>query len=72
MGPVVGFAQALPGDMGVDLGGGERGMAEQGLHAAQVGAGVQEMGGKGVAQFVGGDVEGDVGVGEILFEQGVD
>ena len=72
MGPVVGLAEALPGDMGVDLGGGKGGMTEEGLHAAEVGTGIEEMGGEGMAQFVGCDVEGDVGVGEVLLEQGVD
>ncbi len=46
---VISFPESFPGDVGIDLGGGEGGMAEEGLHAAQVGAGVQEMGGKGVA-----------------------
>ena len=34
----VGGLEALDGDMGVDLGRGEAGVAEQGLHAAEVGA----------------------------------
>lgn len=46
--------QAFGGEMGVDLGGGDRAVPEQGLHAAQIGAAGEEMGGEGVAQDVGG------------------
>ena len=63
MGLVISFPESFPGDVGIDLGGGEGGMAEEGLHAAQVGPGIQEMSGTGMAQFVRGDVAGNVGVG---------
>ena len=46
-----------PGDVGVDLGGGDVGVAEQGLHRAQIGAALQQVGGEGVAQ----DVRTDLG-----------
>jgi hypothetical protein len=36
-------------DVGIDLGGGDVGVAEQLLNGADVGAGFQEMGGKAVA-----------------------
>ena len=38
--------------MGIDLGGRDVGVTEQGLHDAQVRAVVQQMAGKGVAQHV--------------------
>jgi hypothetical protein len=49
MGGVVGFLEAFAGDVGVDLRGGEAGVAEHGLHASQVGSGVEEMGGEAVS-----------------------
>ena len=48
--------QALIGNMGVDLGGVDVGMAEQHLHHAQVSAVIDQMGGKRMAQFVWADV----------------
>ena len=72
VGLVVGLAQAFLGDVGVDLGGGERGVAEQRLDAAQVGAVVEQVGGEGVAQLVGGDPEGDRTELEVAVEQLVD
>jgi len=42
-------------DVGVDLGGGNIGMAKHKLHGAQVGAMGQEVGGEGVAQHVRGN-----------------
>jgi len=44
--------QAFPGYMRIDLGGGDVGVAQQHLHHAQVGAMIEQMGGKGVAQRV--------------------
>ena len=48
--------QALIGNMGVDLGGVDVGMAEQHLHHAQVCTVIDQMGGKRMAQFVWADV----------------
>ena len=45
---VQGF-QAFASDVGVDLGGADVGVAEEGLDGAQVGAVVDEVGGEGVA-----------------------
>jgi hypothetical protein len=42
--------QSLLGDMGVDLSGGDVGMAEQGLNHAQIGAAIQKVRGEGVAK----------------------
>ena len=50
MSEIVDLFKALDGDVGVDLGGGERGVAEQFLHTAQIGAGVEQVGGKTVTQ----------------------
>ena len=47
------IAQAFVEDMGVDLGGGDIGMAKQCLDCAQIGTVGQKMGGEGVAQGVG-------------------
>ena len=41
--------QALPRDVGVDLGGGDVGVAEHELDGAQVGAAFDQVGGEGVA-----------------------
>ena len=46
--------QPIIEDMGVDLGRGDVGMAQQHLDRAQVGAIVKQMRGKGMAQRVGG------------------
>ena len=69
MGRVVGVAEAFLGDVGVDLGRGEGGVAQKGLHAAEIGPVVEKMGGEGMPQLVGGDIEGDVGLGEVLLQQ---
>jgi hypothetical protein len=52
MGPVVDRQQLVDADLGVALGGGEGGMAEQLLDGSQVGAGVEKVSGKGMAQGV--------------------
>ena len=46
-------------DVGVDLRGGDVGVAEHGLDRAQVGAALEQMGRERVAQLVRGDVAGD-------------
>ena len=46
--------EPLPGHMGVDLGGGQVAMAQQHLHHPQVRPVVEQMGGKGVTQGMGG------------------
>jgi hypothetical protein len=47
------FAQAVLGDVGVDLGGRDVGVAQQGLDHPQVCAAFQQVGREGVAQDVG-------------------
>ena len=55
MGGVIDFLHPLGGYVGVNLGGREAGVAEQALHAAQVGAGIEEVGGEAVTEFVRAD-----------------
>ena len=52
VGLAVGRLQALGGDVGVDLRGGRRGVAEDLLHAAQVGAALKQVRGGGVPDGV--------------------
>jgi len=55
VGLVVDLAPAAVGDVRVQLGGGEVGMAEHLLDAAQVGAALQKVGREGVAEEMRGD-----------------
>lgn len=48
--------QVLARDVGVDLGRGDVGVAEQGLDDPKVRAAFQQVGGEGVAQDVGADL----------------
>ena len=52
MGLLEGTPETIVGDMGVDLGGGERCVSEHLLHAAQVGTSLQQMGGHRMPQAV--------------------
>src|SRR5947209_7216533 len=64
------FDQAAAVDMGVDLGGGDVGMAEQELERAEVGAAFEQMGGEGVTQHVRTDPIGrDAGGGGELADE---
>ena len=53
--------QTLAGDMGIDLGGGNIGMAQHDLHGPEIGAMFQEMAGKGMAQGMRCDFFTDAG-----------
>ena len=59
----------LVGEVGVDLGGGDVGVAEEALDGAEVGAIHEEVGGEGVAHGVGGDFFGDAGELGILIDE---
>ena len=72
VGLVVGLPQPLLGDVSVDLGGREGGVTQEGLNTAEIGPRIEEMSCKGVAQLVGSDVEGNVGVGKVFLKQGID
>ena len=54
--------QALLVDVGVDLGGGDVGVAEEFLDDAEVGAVLEQVGGEGVAQEVRVDVLVEAGL----------
>lgn len=58
---LVNFAEVGVGDVGVDLSGGDVGVAEKALDGAEVSAIHNEVGSKGVTKGVGGDVFGDAG-----------
>src|ERR1039457_5686979 len=60
--------QTVGGDVGIDFGRADAGMAEQLLDDAQVRAVIKQMGGKAVAQHVGGDVAGDAGPAGALLD----
>lgn len=59
-------------DGSVDLRGGELAVAEELLHAAEVGAVVEEMGREGVAQLVGSEAGVEPGGSEVALEQELD
>ena len=61
MGRLVGATQVLGGHLGVELGGGDRGVPQQLLDHPDVGAAGQHVGGAGVAQHVGADPVGEPG-----------
>ena len=56
-------AEAVLVDVGVDLGGGDVGMAEHFLDDSEVGAVVEEVGGEAVAELVGMDFLGEASSG---------
>ena len=56
-------AEAVLVDVGIDLGGGDVGVAEHFLDDAEVGAVVEEMGGEAVAELVGMDFLGEASSG---------
>lgn len=58
--------------MGVDLSGADVGVAEHGLDGADVGAVHEEIGGKTVAEGVGGDMLGDAGCTSVFFDDAFD
>ena len=56
------FFEVLVGNVGVNLGGGDVGVAEHGLHGADVGAVHEEVGGEAVTEGGGGDGFRDAGL----------
>src|ERR1041384_1514416 len=66
---VVHFFQPFRRDVGVDLRGGKVGVPKQFLHTAQIGAGVEHVGGKGMTQRVRCDVCVEPGGGEVALQQ---
>src|SRR5690606_9657432 len=72
VGPVVDALQPLAGGVRVDPGRGEGGVAEELLDGEEVGAGVQEVGGEGVAERVCGEVAVVGGLVEQLADDELD
>ena len=68
MSGVVGFFEPFDGDVGVNLRGGEVGVTEEFLDAAEIGAAIEEMRGVTVAEFMRSDRGIEAGAGEISFE----
>ena len=62
----VNFAEMGVGDVGVNLGGGDVGVAEERLDGAKIGAVHEEVGGEAVAEGVGSDVRGATGFVGVL------
>ena len=58
MGGLHNRCEAIAGNMGINLRSGDIGMAQKGLHAAQIGPAIDQMGGKGVPQHVGRQLGG--------------
>ena len=65
---VVGPLEAFGGQVGIDLGRDQVGVAEQLLHAAQVRAGIQQMRGVAVPQLVRRQVRVQAGDGEVFLQ----
>ena len=61
--------EALPGHMGIDLGGGDVYVAQHDLYRPQVSTAFQKMTGKRVPQGVGCDIFADAGPLDILPQQ---
>ena len=59
-------------DVGVDLRGGNVGVAKEGLDGTEVGAVHKEVGGKGMAQSVWADMLGDAGHASVFFDDALD
>lgn len=72
MGLVVGALQALGGDVGIDLGGDQMGVAEHLLHRAEIGPGVEQVGGEAVPEFVGGQSGIELGADEVFLQLELD
>src|SRR6266568_4794955 len=72
MGLLVTVLQALGAHMGVNLGSGQAAVAEQLLHAADVGSGVEQMRGEAVPQRVRAGARIKPGECEVLFQQPAD
>ena len=65
---MVNLAKAVTGDVGVDFGGADGGVAEEFLDDAQVGAVLEQVGGEAVPEHVGGDVPFHAGVADAVFD----
>lgn len=66
------LAEVGVGDVGIDLSGGDVGVAEHGLDGAEVGAVHEEISGETVAEGVGGDVFRDAGFAGVFLDDALD
>src|SRR5439155_3198999 len=62
------LSQPLLVHVGVELGGGDAGVAQHLLDGAQIGPAAQQVGGKGVAQHVRGHILADAGLAGVMLE----
>jgi len=69
---LVDFFEMGVGDMGIDLCGGDVGVAEERLDRTEVGAVHEEVGGERVSQGVGRNVFGDAGFFGVFFDEALD
>src|SRR5580692_10263930 len=67
--PVQRLPQELAVQVGIDLGGGNAFMAQHFLYGAEVGATFHEMGGEGMTEGVGGNVLGNAGLPDKVFQE---
>ena len=65
---VEGFVEVGVADVGVAIGGGDIYVTEHFLDDSEIGAVVEEVGGKRVAEGVWGDGFGDCGFGDVIFD----
>ena len=68
MGFGVDLPEPLDTDMGVDLSGAQILMAQQFLNAPEIGTRIQQVRGKGVAEFMGGEIRGQSCEDQILLK----
>ena len=69
---LVNFFKLLIGDVGIDLGSRNRGVAQHRLDAPDVSAVNEQISGKAVAESVGMDFFDDAGLGGIVFDDSLD
>ena len=65
---LVNIAQAVGGDLGIYLRCGYIRMAQHLLHGPQIGAVLQQVGGKGMPQGMRGNLPVDAGLAHVLFQ----
>ena len=69
---IVCFPQSFFCHMGVNLGRRERGVAQKCLDASEVSTCVKQVSGKGVTEFMRRNIEGNIGISEVFFQQAID
>ena len=69
---IVRFSESFFCHMGVNLGRRERRMAEKCLNASEVSTCVKQVSGKGMTEFMRRNIEGNIGISEVFFQQAID